>query len=209
MRRKILQLWKKISFRLATFYTWMKSSELKSCGKNTRFDYPVRIENPGSVSIGSAVILYPRVWLNPVTEWCGNHYNGKIELGDRVKLGYGVQISAAQSIIIEDDVAMGAGAVVVDHIHDHRYPAIPVIDAPLSIPEPVRIGKGSFLGVYCLIGPGVQIGEHAVIAANAVVLKDVPSYCLAAGNPARIVRFHDPDAIKPSADVLNEAETIV
>ncbi len=98
-------------------------------------------------------------------------------------IGYGVQISAAQSIIIEDDVAMGAGAVIVDHIHDHRYPGIPIIDSPLSTPEPVRIGKHSFLGVYCLIGPGVQIGEHAVIAANAVVLKDVPAYCIAAGNP--------------------------
>lgn len=205
MRRKILQLWKKISFRLTTLYTWMKSADLKSCGAGCRFDYPVRLENPGSISIGPGTVLYPRVWLNPVTEWRGNVYNGTIELGKRVMLGYGVQISSAQSIIIEDDVAMGAGAVVVDHIHDHRYPGIPIIDSPLSVPEPVRIGKHSFLGVYCLIGPGVQIGEHAVIAANAVVLKDVPAYCIAAGNPARIVRFHDPDAPKPAPEDVTEA----
>jgi acetyltransferase-like isoleucine patch superfamily enzyme len=204
MRRKALQLWKKLNFRFVRFYTWMKSSELKSCGENVRFDYPVRLENPGSISIGSGVILYPRVWLNAVSEWRGNHYSGTIELGDRAMIGYGVQISAAQSIIIEDDVAMGAGTVIVDHIHDHRYPGIPIIDSPLSTPEPVRIGKHSFLGVYCLIGPGVQIGEHAVIAANAVVLKDVPAYCIAAGNPARIVRFHDPNAPKPDEE-LTEA----
>lgn len=206
MRRKILNIWKKISFRFSAFYTWMLSGDLGSCGRNVRFDYPVRIENPGSVTIGCDVILYPRVWLNPVSEWRGNIYNGKIEIGNRVKLGYGVQISSAESIVIEDDVAMGAGAVVVDHIHDHRYPGIPVIDAPLSQPKPVRIGKRSFLGVYCLIGPGVQIGEQAVVAANAVVLKDVPSFCIAAGNPARIMRYHDPDTIKPAAEELAEAE---
>ena len=206
MRRKILNIWKKISFRFSAFYTWMLSGDLGRCGKNLRLDYPVRIENPGSVTIGSDVIFYPRVWLNPVSEWRGNIYNGKIDIGDRVKIGYGVQISAAESIVVEDDVAIGAGAVVVDHIHDHRYPGIPVIDAPLSKPEPVRIGKRSFLGVHCLIGPGVQIGEQVVIAANAVVLKNVPSYCVAAGNPARIVRYHDPEAIKPPVDEAVEAE---
>lgn len=206
MRRTILNLWKKISFRFSAFYTWMLSGDLGYCGKNVRFDYPVRIENPGSIHMGSDVILYSRVWLNPVSEWRGNLYNGKIVIGDRVKIGYGVQISSAESIVIEEDVALGAGVVIVDHIHDHRYPGIAVIDAPLSKPEPVRIGKRSFLGVYCLIGPGVQIGEQAVIAANAVVLKNVPSYCMAAGNPARIIRFHDPDAIKPPADELAEAE---
>jgi acetyltransferase-like isoleucine patch superfamily enzyme len=209
MRRKILQLWKKITFRFNNFYTWMKSSELKSIGKGTRFDYPVRLENPGAISIGSGAILYPRVWLNPVSEWRGKQHNGTIELGDRVLISYGVQISAAQSVIIDDDVAIGAGAVIVDHIHDYHYPDVPIFNAPLSVPKPVRIGKGSFLGVYCLIGPGVQIGEHAVVAANAVVLKDVPSYCLAVGNPARVVRYHGPDAIKPPSDELNEAATIV
>lgn len=206
MRRKILNLWKKISFRFSAFYTWMLSGEFKSCGSNVRFDFPVRIENPGSITMGSDVILYPRVWLNPVSEWRGIPYNGKIEIHDRVKMGYGVQISSAESIVIEEDVAIGAGVVVVDHIHDHRYPGIPVIDAPLSRPEPVRIGKRSFIGVYALIGPGVQIGEQAVIAANAVILKNVPSYCVAAGNPARIIRYHDPDAIKPSLEELAEAE---
>ena len=69
---------------------------------------------------------------------------------------------------------------------------MPIREAPLTRPEPVRIGKRSFLGVNCFIGPGVQIGEHAVIAANAVVNKDVPSYCLAIGNPARVLRYHTP-----------------
>ncbi len=125
--------------------------------------------------------------------WNAGEFAGEVQLGDRVKLGYGVQISAAQSVVIEDDVAVAAGAVIVDHNHDHRHIGIAIFDAPISRPRPVRIGKGSFLGVHCLIGPGVQIGEHAVVAANAVVVKDVPSYCMATGNPARVTRFYDPE----------------
>jgi acetyltransferase-like isoleucine patch superfamily enzyme len=132
-----------------------------------------------------------------VAEWGGVKYDGEVQIGDRVIIAYGVQISAAQSVVIEDDAAISGGAVIVDHIHDHRHRHLPVIQAPLSKPAPVRIGKGSFLGVHCFIGPGVQIGEHAVVAANAVVLNDVPAYTLAIGNPAQVVsRVADLSAAK-------------
>jgi len=167
---------------------------LKSCGQNVRIEFPVRLEQPSAITIGNEVVIYPRACINPVSEWAGVKYGGCIDIGDRVMIGYGVQISAAQSVVIEDEATIAMGVVIVDHIHDHRYPNIPIFAAPLSTPAPVRIGKGAFLGVYSLIGPGVQIGEHAVVAANAVVMKDVPSYCIAAGNPARVVRFHDPGA---------------
>jgi acetyltransferase-like isoleucine patch superfamily enzyme len=137
-------------------------------------------------------MIYPGAWINPVSEWAGVKYQGEVRMGDRVGIGYDVQISAASTIVIEDDVALSAGVVIVDHIHDYRHLGMPVFKAPLSHPSPVRIGRGSFLGVRCFIGPGVQIGEHSVVAANAVVLNDVPSYSLAVGNPARPVRFHNP-----------------
>lgn len=193
MRKTFLRLCKKIDQRFARVYTWLLRSSLKSCGRNVVIEYPVRLEQPGSIRMGDGVILYPRVWINPVAAWNAGEFAGEVHLGDRVKLGYGVQISAAQSVVIEDDVAVAAGAVIVDHNHDHRHIGTAIFDAPISRPRPVRIGKGSFLGVHCLIGPGVQIGEHAVVAANAVVVKDVPSYCMAAGNPARVTRFYDPE----------------
>jgi acetyltransferase-like isoleucine patch superfamily enzyme len=165
-----------------------------------RIDYPVRLEQPGSITVGDGSVIYPRAWINPVSEWAGTKYDGQVRIGKRVMVGYNVQISAAELVQIDDDVTVAAGVVIVDHIHDHRHVQMSVFEAPLSKPDPVRIGKGSFLGVYCLIGPGVQIGEHAVVAANAVVMRNVPSYCMAAGNPARLVRFHDPNAAtKPAA----------
>lgn len=50
------------------------------------------------------------------------------------------------------------------------------------------IGKNSVIGVNSIILPGVRIGDHCVIAAGAVVTKDVPDHCIAAGNPAKVIR---------------------
>ncbi|OQX15356.1 MAG: hypothetical protein BWK76_13260 [Desulfobulbaceae bacterium A2] len=52
----------------------------------------------------------------------------------------------------------------------------------------VRIGRGAYLGNGAMIMPGVTIGECAVIGAGSVVTKDVPSFMLVAGNPARIIK---------------------
>ena len=202
MRTKFLQLCRKLNWKFNAFYTWLLRAELKSCGEKVELHYPVRLEQPGQISIGNECVLYPGAWLNPVSEWAGVKYTAEVKLGNRVAVGYRVQISAAQSIVIEDEVCISAGVVIVDHIHDYNYPDIPIFFAPLSKPAPIRIGKGSFLGVNCLIGPGVQIGEHAMIAANAVVLRDVPSYCRAMGNPARVSRYYDPAS---AASGVNDA----
>lgn len=192
MRKLILKVAMKLRLRFSEFHTWLWSNSLEKIGEGVRIDFPIRIEQPGSISMGNGCMLYSRSWFNPVSGWSGQQYNGKIVLGDRVMMGYGCQISAASSVVIEDDVTVAAGVVIVDHIHDHRHIDTSIFAAPISEPKPVRIGKRAFLGVYCFIGPGVQIGEHAVIAANAVVTKDVPAYCIAVGNPARLTRFHDP-----------------
>jgi acetyltransferase-like isoleucine patch superfamily enzyme len=193
MRKKFLQLCRRLRYRSNAIYTWLWRSSLKSCGDGVRLDFPLLLNEPGSISIGANSVIYPRTWINAVSEWAGTKYHGQIDIGERVIINFGVQISAANSIVIEDGVAISSGSVIVDHIHDHSHLDSSIYRAPISKPLPVRIGKGSFLGVHCVIGPGVQIGEHAVVAANAVVTRDVPSYCMAIGNPARVVRFHDPE----------------
>ena len=57
-----------------------------------------------------------------------------------------------------------------------------------SAHAPIVIGRNCWIGENSRICKGVHIGEGAIIAANAVVTKDVPAFSVAAGNPARIVK---------------------
>ena len=205
MRKKFLRLCEKINFRICAIYTWLLRSSFKSCGPDLRLHFPIRFGKPESISLGTGCMIYPRAWINVVTDWRGNTYHGEIRMGNRVSIGYEVQISAARSVVIEDDVAISRGAVIVDHLHDYRQLDMPILEAPLSEPRSVRIGKGSFLGAHCMIGPGVQIGEHSLVSANSVVVNDVPAYCMAIGNPARIVSFGSPATNAPTAQGLAQS----
>ena len=50
------------------------------------------------------------------------------------------------------------------------------------------IGSNSVIGINAIIMPGIKIGDHVVIGSGSVVTKDVPSHCIAVGNPAKIIK---------------------
>lgn len=66
----------------------------------------------------------------------------------------------------------------------------------------VWIGSDVWLGAGCFIGAGVRVGDGAVVGAHAIVLRDVPPYAVAVGNPARILRYRfDPAVIEGLLDI--------
>ena len=114
-----------------------------------------------------------------------------LTIGKRCLLGKGIGIVAHERIVIEDDVFTGHYVYITDQNHDYRDTTIPI--SRQSMPEkPVRIGSGSWIGFGSVILPGADIGEHVVIGANSVVAGPIPSYSVAVGAPARVVkRFVD------------------
>jgi len=83
--------------------------------------------------------------------------------------------------------------------------------APTS--SPITIGKGVFVGARALILEGVTIGDHAMIGAGAIVVRDIPPLAVAVGSPARVVAYRNvPERvwtvagmIDLKADVLQDA----
>jgi len=61
-------------------------------------------------------------------------------------------------------------------------------DNETIIAKPVYIGRNVWITTRCIILPGVRIGDNSVIGAGSVVTKNIPANCLAAGNPAKVVR---------------------
>lgn len=104
----------------------------------------------------------------------------------RIRIGSGVFINCAivyseLAITIGDDVALANEAYVMDtpsHGMEGRDPE----------PKPVAIGNGTWVGARAIVLPGVSIGSRVVVAAGAVVTKDVPDEVVVGGNPARVLR---------------------
>lgn len=110
-----------------------------------------------------------------------------VVIGDRCLIGKGSGIVGHFSIEIGDDVWTGHHVYITDQNHDYRDVSLPI--SRQSMPEKsVRIGSGSWLGYGTVVLPGADIGEHVVIGANSVVSGPIPSFSVAVGAPARVVR---------------------
>ncbi len=114
---------------------------------------------------------------------------GKVTIGDAVLMSPGVRISCSDEITIGDSVMMANGVYVTDSDWHGLYDRI----ARNEQPTPVRIGDNVWLGDGAKVLKGVNIGENSVVAAGAVVIRDVPANVVVAGNPAKVVRELDPD----------------
>jgi putative colanic acid biosynthesis acetyltransferase WcaF len=86
-----------------------------------------------------------------------------------------------------DNVSLGAGAIVSQRAylctasHDFNDGEFPLVTAPISI------GRSAWVCTEAFVGPGVAVGEHAVVGARAVVTKNVPPKAIVVGNPGRLL----------------------
>lgn len=111
----------------------------------------------------------------------------KVIIGDSVVVGRHNMITAKGVIKIGNYCRIGAYVQIIDHDHGIAKDAL-IMDQEAKI-EPVTIGEDVWIGAGAKILKGVRIGAHAVIGANAVVTGDVPEYAIAAGVPAKIMKY--------------------
>ena len=105
-------------------------------------------------------------------------------------------------LFIGDYVCIGGEAVILmGGNNTHRmdwfssYPWRDKITELYKTKGDTRIGDGVWIGMRAMIMPGVTIGEGAVIAAGAVVTKDVEPYAIVGGNPAEVIRKRFPEEV--------------
>lgn len=110
----------------------------------------------------------------------------QIEIGDNSSIGVAAQIYGP--LVIGKNVMMGPEVLVITTSHVADRTDIPMIDQGVTHPQPVVIEDDVWVGQRVTFLPGVRIGTGSIVGTNAVVTRDVPSYAVVAGNPARVIR---------------------
>lgn len=114
-------------------------------------------------------------------------------IGNRVNIEQGLHAICQSQIIIEDEVSIAPYCGIFDTGHPNDPPnSGPKIGERLSAEfSPVRIGRGTLVGMHVVILPGVTIGRGCVIGAGSIVTRSIPDYCVAVGAPAKVSRKYD------------------
>ena len=112
------------------------------------------------------------------------------ELGDHS--GIGVNCYLHGKTVIGNDVIMGPECVFYSKNHRSDRLDVPIRLQGDTEEMPVVIGDDVWIGHRVMLLPGVHIGNGCVIAAGAVVTKDIPDYSVAGGVPARVIRSRKP-----------------
>ena len=146
-----------------------KSWELTGFSPST-----VKIDEGGEIRINGKFVFHTGVFLSV-------NKNAKLEVGS----GYtnnNVEIICFNSIKIGDNVAISKNVIIRDsdnHVINGDYE---------GVTQPIEIGNNVWIGIGALILKGVKIGDGSIIAAGAVVNKDVPPNTLVGGVPAKIIK---------------------
>jgi acetyltransferase-like isoleucine patch superfamily enzyme len=160
-----------------------------------------RLRNPhvvteGFVFLGKRVELYARRgygrlilgrWVHIGDENRLRAHEGTLRVGDKCVFGRDNTVNCYL------DVEFGAGTIVADWVYicdfDHRFDDVtmPIKDQGI-VKSPVRIGPDVWVGTKVTVTRGVRVGQGSVLAAHAVVNRDVPAYSIVAGVPGRVVK---------------------
>lgn len=181
----------KLRFYKDKIYSSYIKHSFSFVGRNFYCQKSVNIIGSKNISIGDNVGLGRFSTLSCWVRRRHQKFHPHLQIGNNCSLGEFNHITCINSITIGHGVLTGRWVTITDNSHgvsSHVDLDIPPIDRELISKGAVIIEDNVWLGDKVTILPGVKIGKGAVVAANAVVSKDVPPYCIAAGVPATIVK---------------------
>ena len=180
---------------LSKIHTFSLKGKFYHFGDNSIIKPFLNSANEKYISIGSNVNIGSNCRITVSTEFGGHKVKSdnkiRIKIGNNVDIGNNTFISANNTVEIGNHVIMSSYVFITDHDHGFGDFSKNLHEQPLTEGGFVKIGDNVFLGVKSSILKNVAIGERSIIAANAVVTKDVPAYSVVAGNPARMIKKFD------------------
>lgn len=161
-------------------YWWAQGMKI---GSRTSFS-TLHVTWPHQVSLGSNCRVEQDVYF---------HFDGiyrpgpSIVIGNNCFIGSGCEFNIAESIKIGDGCQIASGSRFIDHNHGMKL-GRPIGRQPCTNAA-IRMGEDVWIGANAIVLAGVEIGSGAVIAAGAVVTTTIPPNAIAAGIPAKVIKY--------------------
>lgn len=167
-------------------------------GGNLRVCNNIYIRGKGNIIIGDDFSFSSGDCINPISRNIRGAFY-PVTKESRIEIGNNVGISssclwARKCITIGNNVNIGGNCLIMDNdAHPHNYVERRKGDSSQTkevvIPaDPIFIEDDVWIGANCIILKGVHIGARSIIAAGSVVTKDIPTDCIAGGNPCKVIK---------------------
>ena len=193
MKLHTIRIIKKIFIRVKKniyknkFKSFNISSSIGSdgCGKDAI------VEGADNISIGTNTVIGSGSEIIAINKHFNQVLTPDLKIGNHVRVTSKCRITCAGCISIEDDVLMGPEVFITDHGHGMNPVSKNGYSPQQLIVKNVTIKKGAWIGQRVCILPGTTVGMHSIIGAGSIVTKSIPDYCMAVGNPAKIIKRWD------------------
>ncbi len=117
-----------------------------------------------------------------------NNGVGAVIIGNNSRIGIGNVVIGP--VTVGNNVILAQNIVISGLNHGYEDIDLPIHKQPVST-APIFIEDDSWIGANVVVTAGVTIGKHCVVAAGAVVTKDIPPFSIAVGNPARVIKQYN------------------
>lgn len=170
--------------------TWCELN-IAQAGKGLSVGKSFYILGGKCIIVGNKVSFGNHCVLTAWTSYAGIKMAPSIKIGNDSHFGEYNHITSINSITIGNGVLTGRWVTITDNAHgktDYDSLQIPPAKRIMYSKGKVVIGNNVWIGDKATILPGVTIGDGVIVGANSVVTKDIPDYCIVAGNPARVIK---------------------
>lgn len=147
----------------------------------------LKIQGAKYISIENQVYIHHLVWLGAYQI---DEHEPVLSIGEGSCIGNFNHITCVRKVIIGKKVLTSDKVYISDNLHSYENPEIAIMDQPVTFKKEVIIGDGAWIGEHvCIIG--ASVGKNSIIGSNSVVTRDIPDYCIAVGNPARVIKTYN------------------
>ncbi|HEU4472541.1 MAG TPA: acyltransferase [Flavisolibacter sp.] len=173
-----------------TVFNLLYKRDFRAFGSHSYIYRPIRL-TPGFISIGNKVQVNDFARIEGLDRYNDKSFQPKIILHDHVSIQQGLHLTCAKSIEIGSHTAIAANVSITDINHPYADVSIAPEYQDIEVDE-VIIGEDCKIYNNAVILPGVRLGRHTVVAANAVVMKgDYGDYVILGGAPAKVLKRYD------------------